>query len=59
VRGNGRKLMPCKYFTLVFFMFVLKLQLLNKNMKKYGFENSLVKMVIKIPVFEAFEKVFG
>lgn len=40
-------------------MFVLKLQLLNKNMKKYGFENSLVKMVIKIPVFEAFEKVFG
>ena len=37
------------------FMFVLKLQLPKLNVHKYGFENSYVKTVIKIPAVKTLE----
>ena len=43
--------MPFDYFTLFFFMLVLKLQLLNEYVPKHDFENIWLKMVIIMPKF--------
>jgi hypothetical protein len=48
-----QKLMPCKYFTLILFLFILKLHLL----KLKHFEGRQAKMVIKMPAFEMLLKV--
>ena len=46
------KLMTRKYFTLLLFMFILKLQPLNLKHPQIRLKNSQEKYVIKIPVFQ-------
>jgi hypothetical protein len=55
-RVNYEKLTPCKYFTLLLFMLILKPQPLKLNIHQYGFENSQPKTVIKMPEFETLEE---
>jgi hypothetical protein len=49
--------MSCKYFTLFFFMFTLKLQLLELKHSQTWLWKQLGKNFINIPAFETLEKV--
>jgi hypothetical protein len=56
-RVNCEKLMTRKYFTLLLFMFTLKLQPPNLKHPQIRLNNSQAKYVIKIPVFQTLKRV--